>query len=175
MEEGLFQRPPIDEAALQELFRRADEIGLRLEMVGSGITWEAAPGLNHQREVGRIYSSIVGGEEGRGCGCFQILDLNIVLRDGTVKRPDLCVYCELPAEGEGFVHKAPETVIEITSPGYEEKDLVEGPPIYLRNGVRDVLVLDRRTNEVHHWSPSGHAVTPSPRECVLACGCRVTV
>ncbi|RYG26245.1 Uma2 family endonuclease, partial [bacterium] len=93
----------------------------------------------------------------------------------TVKRPEVSIFCARPPEDEGFVHAVPEAVVEITSPGYEDKDLVHGPPLYLRNGVKDVLVLDRRDGMVHWFAPEGKTTHPTPTDFELSCGCRVTV
>lgn len=109
------------------------------------------------------------------CDCFQAADVDIALPDGTIKRPDVSIWCREPQEQEGFVHAVPEAVVEIVSPGYEDKDLVHGPPIYLRNGVKDIIVFDRAKGEVHHWTPDGHRILSSPTVFELACGCRVTV
>ncbi len=166
----------VDEVALNALFQRADEIGLRLEMTESGFTWEAWPGQRHQEILMEVVMSIQS-KEGRpgGCQCHRVQDVAIRFPDGLVKRPDISIFCARPPEDEGFIHQVPEAVVEITSPGYETKDLVDGPSIYLRNGVRDVLTLDRRTGVVHHWTRTQYRTFPSPTELVLESSCRLTV
>lgn len=109
------------------------------------------------------------------CECYRAIDVAVRFPDGTVKRPDVAIFCRRPAEEEGFIHSVPEAVVEITSPGYEDKDLESGRLIYLANGVKDVLVLDRRDLQVHHWHPNGYAVSGSPKLFQLSCGCTVTV
>ena len=68
-------------------------------------------------------------------------------------------------------------MIEIISEGYEEKDLGEdGAPFYVSQGVQDVLVLDPRSGEVHHFRPGQpKVVLMSPIEVILQCGCRCSV
>ncbi len=166
----------IDDATIYDLLSRADEIGLKLEMSETGFPWEAAPGQRHQEVVLSVMTSIRPPRSNpRPCECHRSNDVAIRFPDGLVKRPDISVFCKRPKEEEGLIHEIPEAAIEITSPGYEDKDLVLGPTIYLRNGVKDLIVLDRRTNEVHHWTLSGHATFASPHDFVLACGCQVTV
>ena len=92
-----------------------------------------------------------------------------------MKRPDVSIFFKRPVDEEGFVHDIPEAVIEITSPDSEAKDLVSGPPLYLSNGVKDVVVLQRSTGLVIHWSASGQRTTASPVSIGLACRCVVTV
>jgi len=168
--------PPISDEQLWNLLCRAEEIGLRLELADSGIVWETLPGLRHQELMTAVFQSVEGLKSGgRDCECYRAIDLAIRFKDGTAKRPDVAIFWKRPADEEGFVHAVPEAVVEITSPGYEHKDLESGRLIYLANGVKDVLVLDRRTQQVHHWGPQGHVTLPSPSRFALACGCSVKV
>jgi Uma2 family endonuclease len=167
--------PPIPDAQLWDLFCRAEEIGLRLEMTDAGIIWETLPGLRHQELMRSVLQSVQPLENSGDCECYNAFDLAIRFPSGVAKRPDVAIFCKRPAEEEGFVYSVPEAVVEITSPGYEQKDLESGPRLYRSNGVKDVLVLDRRTGEVHHWTGSGKATKPSPSLFILSCGCSVTV
>jgi Uma2 family endonuclease len=167
--------PPIADDQLWDLFCRAEEVGLRLEATSDGITWEVLPGLRHQLITAAILQSIEPSNAVVKCECSKVFDLAIRFPSGVAKRPDIAIFCCLPLEEEGFVRMVPEAVIEITSPGYEDKDLISGPPLYLANGVKDVFVLDRRTGEVHRWNQSGHTVNLSPTTFTLLTGCRLTV
>ena len=167
--------PPIDETALWSLMVRAEELGLRLEMTDVGIVWEAMPGLRHQEIAIAIYGAIRPPEGGAECECYRALDVPIRFSSGVVKRPDVSVFCRRPAQEEGFVLAVPEAVVEITSPDYETKDLLSGPPLYLANGVRDVVVLHRATGEIHHTTRLGVRRLRSPATFTLTCGCVVTL
>lgn len=92
-----------------------------------------------------------------------------------VKRPDISIFCVRPPEEDGFIHQVPEAVVEIVSPGYEAKDLLTGPRLYLDQGVQDVLVFDRHSGQVHHFRKDSQKKHKSPKEFVLECGCSVTV
>jgi len=165
----------VDETSLTEWMECANELGLRLEMTPYGFPIEAAPGVQHQKSLAQIFTSGNPARQGSTCDSIRVMDILIRLPDGFIKRPDLAIFCHEPSEKEGLVHQVPAAVVEITSPGYERKDLEFGPPIYLRNGVLDVLVLDRRSGEVHHWTPTSHTRGISPKEFSLACGCQITV
>lgn len=170
------QLPPIEEDQLWRLLASADEIGLRLELVNGALTWEALPGLRHQELMTSTFLSIKKLDPSNSkCDCYRAIDVAVRFPDGTVKRPDVSIFCRRPVEEEGFVHEVPAAVIEITSPGYEDKDLITGPPIYLRNGVHDVIVLVRPSMQVHHWRNADRRVLSSPSEIELSCGCVVTV
>lgn len=167
--------PSIEDGKLWQLMERAEELGLRLEMTDTGIVWEAMPGLRHQELAIAIYGAIEPGSGGEDCDCYRALDVYVRFPSGVVKRPDVSIFCRRPAEDEGFVHVVPEAVVEITSPDSESKDLVAGPPLYLANGVKDVIVLHRSRGEVHHWTIAGSRRLVSPVTIHLACGCQVTV
>ena len=163
--------PPITDEQLWALFEFGDEIGLKMELTDAGISWEAFPGLRHQELLVNIFNAIVPHNE----LCVRAQDVSIRFPSGLVKRPDLSIFCQRPEQEEGFIYAIPEAVIEITSPHYEAKDIVTGPPIYLQNGVKDVLVLERATETVHHWTMSGVTHHASPVVITLTCGCLVTI
>lgn len=166
----------MDEERMARLLAFGEEIGLKFELTDGGITWETYPGIAHQEIVYNVQTSLQRGDaQGTNCDCYHGADVDLVLPDGTVKRPDVSVWCKRPSELEGFVHEVPEAVVEVVSPGYEAKDLVHGPPIYLRNGVKDVIVLDRAKGEVHHWTPEERRTVTSPFTFDLVYGCKITV
>jgi Uma2 family endonuclease len=155
----------------------ADQNGYRLEFVGGLGVWEASPVLKHQRAVLRIQNSIrpaVTAES--GCGCVHYADLQVRFADGSLKRPDIAVFCREPDEQDAAVTLQPEAVIEILSRGYEAKDLEIGVPFYRRMHVKDIIVLDPDTDAVLHWAGQLPACElTSPVEITLQCGCRCTV
>ena len=154
---------------------RAEELGLRLEMIDVGLVWETMPGLRHRELSAEIYGGIRPVEEEGRCAGYRALDVAIRFPSGIVKRPDLSIFCQRPSQEEGFVLAVPEAVVEITGPDCEAKDLVSGPPLYLANGVKDVVVLHRATETVHHFTVAGERRLLSPTTLTLMCGCRVTL
>jgi Uma2 family endonuclease len=66
-------------------------------------------------------------------------------------------------------------VIDVVSKGYEAKDLEIGPPFYLSQGVKDVLVFDPSTLLVLHVRHGAALRLISPVEIVLQCGCTVSI
>lgn len=157
-------------------FIRADQLGIRLEIVGGLPIWEAQPVLRHQRAVDRIRATIrPTSSTGDGCGCIHIADIYIQFPDGSLKRPDISIFCEEPAEQDEAVTLVPEAVIEVISRGYEAKDLDIGPGFYLSQGVKDVVVFNPHTLVVLHIRKEGVARHVSPVELKLLCGCTCEV
>ena len=156
---------------------QAEQLGVRLEIVGGLPIWEAQPVLRHQRAVDRIRASIVGQEPpaGGGCGCLHVADVYVRFPDGSLLRPDVSIFCREPDEEDRAVTLVPEAVIEVISRGYEAKDLEIGPRFYLSQGVKDVVVFDPDTLLVLHVRRDGVTRQISPVVLGLACGCVVRV
>lgn len=152
----------------------AEDLGVKLEIAGNLAIWEASPLLKHQRAVDRIRDSITP-HEATNCQCFDVADVYVSFPDGSLKRPDISIFCTEPDEEEEAITQVPEAVIEIISKNYEAKDLEVSPPIYLANGVLDVVVFNPYTMEVVHFKNGERLTSNSPIEIQLACGCSCVV
>jgi Uma2 family endonuclease len=155
-------------------FLTAAELGIRLEIVGGIPLWEAQPLYKHQKAVDRIRASIKPCA-GANCGCVHVADVYVSFSDGSLKRPDISIFCREPDEEETAITLIPEAVVEVISKGYEYKDLEIGPNFYLAQGVKDVLVFNPYTLVVLHVRRDGVAHHLSPVEIPLECGCSVVV
>jgi Uma2 family endonuclease len=161
-------------------FLRAEDFGIRLEIVGGLPIWEPYPVYKHQKAVDRIRATIervaASSESGEGaCDCVHISDVYVSFPDGSLKRPDISIFFREPAEEEEAIKLVPEAVIEVVSKGYEAKDLEIGPHFYLSQGVKDVVVFDPYTLVVLHIRRDDVARHISPVEINLSCGCRCIV
>ena len=154
----------------------ADQLGIRLEMVNGLAIWEAQPLYKHQKEVERIAQAIRPAADKGSCECVHALDVYVQFANG-LKRPDISIFCREPTEEEqaGPLTLIPEAVIEVVSKGYEAKDLEIGPPFYLSQGVKDVLVFDPSTLLVLHVKYGAATRSVSPVAVELNCGCVVTI
>lgn len=159
---------------LEDLVEMADDAGVKLEVTNGIPTWEAFPGPRHQKAVGRIFANIerLGGT---ACGCFQIIDVYIKFPDGSLKRPDIAIFCEEPPDQDEAAEMVPEAVLEVLSKDYEKKDTEIGAPFYLEQGVKDVILFDPRTKKVTHRRQDETREHESPIMIDLECGCRITV
>lgn len=155
-----------------ELLQSAESAGIRLEMVGGVPYWEAMPGRRHHDALMGIRDRLVAERQAtERCGCHAYVELLVRFPDGSLKTPDLSLFCDHPEEEEGPVSKVPDAVLEVVSPGYERKDLEIGPPFYLAQGVRDVVVFDPRTIQIWHFTAAGREESLAPTRVRLACGC----
>lgn len=152
------------------------ELGIKLEYVNGIPVWEAHPAVRHQKASYRIQQSIRSTQGGSGtCACVHYADVYVRFPDGSLKRPDISIFCREPDEQETAVTLLPEAVIEIISKDYAEKDLQIGVPFYIAQGVKDVVVFDPDTGQVTHHH---HGITDnlsSPVPVTFSCGCTCTV
>ncbi|MDQ3650060.1 MAG: Uma2 family endonuclease [Acidobacteriota bacterium] len=161
-------------------FLRADELGIRLEIVRGLPIWEPQPVYKHQKAVDRIRATIErispSSESKDGeCWCVHAADVYVSFPDGSLKRPDVSIFCREPDEEEEAIKLVPEAVIEVISKGYEAKDLEIAPQFYLSQGVRDVVVFNPYTLVVLHVRQDQATHHVSPVGLTFKCGCRCTV
>jgi len=165
--------------AMDARLLRAEELGIRLEIVQGLPIWEPYPVYKHQKAVDRIRATITQADTGTAsepaCLCVHTADVYISFPDGSLKRPDISIFCREPAEEDEAIKLMPEAVIEVISKGYEAKDLELGPQFYLAQGVKDVVVFNPYTLVVLHVRQGEAARHVSPVELQLLCGCRCTV
>lgn len=156
----------------------AEDLGVRLEIAGGLPIWEASPLYKHQKAVDKIRDSMKRAEQdGNVCECITAADIYVQFPDGSLKRPDISVFCREPAEDEQeeAIKQVPVAVVEVISKKYERKDLEISPPIYLANGVKDVVVFNPYTMEIVHFRAGETRNLTSPVEIEFECGCTCTV
>lgn len=155
-------------------FIQADQAGIKLEIVQGTTTWEAFPASRHQRKVRDLNRSIRPSPSIKNlCGCHYLDDVYIRFPDGSIKRPDISMFCDEPPISDEALDVVPGAVVEIISKGYEAKDTVIGPEFYLAQGVKDVIVIDPYQNRIHHFTSSGVTVLESPQTVRLSMGCEL--
>jgi Uma2 family endonuclease len=152
----------------------AAELGIRLEIVGGIPLWEAQPLYKHRKAIDRIRATITPCADA-GCECIHAADVYVGFPDGSLKRPDISIFCREPDEEEEAIRMIPEAVVEVISKGYEYKDLEIGPNFYLAQGVKDVLVFNPYTLVVLHARRDRAAHHLSPVAIQLECGCSVVI
>ncbi len=165
---------------IEELILQTDASGapVRLEYVRGHTRWEASPSSRHQKMLQRIERSVRPSFDGEtGSSWFTLVDVLIRFPDGSCKRPDLSIFCTEPPDSDEALEILPVAVVEILSPGYEDKDLgPDGAPFYLAHGVVEVVVVDPRTGVVFHFQGDRPPVTlQAPVTLDLTCGCRLDV
>ena len=162
---------------LQQTLLQANELGVRLEIVNGLPIWEAQPLYRHQKHVERICLDITKATSNDSdCACVHVMDVYVQFPNG-LKRPDVAIFCREPSEEEqdSALTMIPEAVVEVVSKGYEAKDLEIGPPFYISQGVKNVIVFDPSTLLVLHVTKKHATRQISPVQIQLECGCKVRI
>jgi len=148
---------------------------VRLELIGRTPVWEFLPSPLHQITVDQLRSNLKPSPVGSGaCACFSLADTYIRFGDGSLRRPDIAVYCNAPSHiGREALTDIPGAVIEVLSPEGEAKDLQLGPPAYLANGVLDVVVVDPETGLCTHFTETGSKTLRRGEWLQLQIGCQL--
>jgi len=172
----LLERPVLSEPFItDELLRRADQAGMRIEYVNGLAIWEASPVILHQKVTDRIRSGMKAPLHKAGCECIHYPDIYILFPDGSIKRPDISIFCEDPPQQETMCETLPEVVIEIISKGYEKKDWEVSLPFYQLWNIPDIVIFDPSNGKVSHYHGGQTDEYASPVELTFACGCRTTI
>src|SRR5262249_3064928 len=151
------------EIKIPDLDQLINDGAIRLEITGGIPTWEAFPGLRHQETIDLIRASIKPVSDGMTeCSCSHFSDVLIRFKDGSLKRPDIAIFCKKPPSQDEVLTVIPEAVIEVVSPGYEYKDLSLNPQFYLAQGVLDVVIVDPRSGVVTHYRTTQVAYHHAP-------------
>ncbi len=159
-----------------EMEYSADSAGVKLEFVNGLPVWEAFPLYRHQKKIDETRASLNSMQQGENhCSCISVADLTILFPDGSVKRPDISIFCQEPEESNEACTQIPEAVIEIISKGYEKKDMEISLPFYLSQGIADIVIFDPATNRVSHFHQGAATEYDSPVELLFACGCRAVM
>jgi hypothetical protein len=87
-----------EESNLFGQFIQANELGVRLEIVRGLPMWEAHPVMKHQRAIDRIRGSIEPRTPAvlTACQCIHVSDVYVRFPDGSLKRPDVAIFCREP-------------------------------------------------------------------------------
>jgi Uma2 family endonuclease len=161
---------------IPDLDQLINDGAIRLEITGGIPTWEAFPGARHQRMIDRIRASIIPVDESKnGCQCAHLSDVLIRFKDGSLKRPDIAIFCTEPPDQDEALTLLPQAVVEIISPGYEYKDLSLNPQFYLAQGLLDVVIVDPRSGVVTHYRTTQVLTHHAPVTIELQSGCQCTV
>jgi Uma2 family endonuclease len=153
----------------------AEQLGVRLEIVGGLPVWEASPVWRHQKAVDAIRATIRSANQTEQCSCVHAADVYVKFPDGSLKRPDISIFCQEPNEDDEAISLVPEAVIEVLSKGYEAKDLDVGVKFYLSQGVKDIVVVNPITKNILHFAHGEIQQLISPSPIVLQCGCTCVV
>lgn len=108
-----------------------------------------APMRRHQRIVGRMFADIEGYLRGKSCDVYIApFDVRLPKKTNTadkaiytVVQPDICIICDRSKLDDRGCIGAPDTIIEILSPGNVDRDLKKKFDLYEEHGVPEYWIV----------------------------------
>jgi Uma2 family endonuclease len=107
---------------------------------GIPISMTPSPFGRHQRVAARLLTMLQNGIDENQCDAVVLGEIDWIVSENTVVRPDLVVLCgDAP---ERHVEHAPEIVAEVLSPSTEHRDRAAKFELYQDEGVKYYLIVD---------------------------------
>lgn len=139
----------------------------RYELLGGELYMVPAPTTRHQRVSQRLETILFTHVEARKLGEILHAPVDVVFGQGRAReiaQPDIVFIARERASivTEAEIAGPPDLVIEILSPGTEERDRSHKKTLYARYGVREYWIVDPKANtvEAHSLTADGYR---SPR------------
>ncbi|GAA5509403.1 Uma2 family endonuclease [Novipirellula caenicola] len=115
---------------------------------GVAVSMSPSPFGPHERVVSRLSFEILSQLKLRHCSCEVYTNLDWIVDNHTVIRPDLMVVCgEQP---ERHLERSPVVMVEVLSEATRERDLTVKRTLCLENDVRHYLILDPSDRSILH-------------------------
>lgn len=130
----------------------------RYELIDGDLLMTPSPTSRHQSIIGKLYQKLQHFIEDRKLGKVLLSPLDVVLSNEDVVQPDLLFISQdnLKKVTEKNIQGAPDLVVEIISPGTEQRDRVIKRKLYGRFGARELWLVDpaAKNVEVIGWQGS---------------------
>ena len=123
----------------------------RLELIkGKIFKMTPAPNLYHQDISGVVFNEIYTYLKGKPCRTYSApFDVRLPRKSAdetnekiyTVVQPDICVICDLSKLDKRGCKGAPDIVVEILSPGNNQKELHNKYEVYEESGIKEYWII----------------------------------
>lgn len=113
---------------------------------GIAIAMSPSPFGRHQSLVSRIARLLGNAVEEIDCNAEALVELDWIVSDDTVVRPDVMVVCGDPPERH--LEKAPAVAVEVLSESTRRNDLGYKRQLYHQHGIAAYLIVDPQEKTV---------------------------
>lgn len=113
---------------------------------GVAVAMSPSPFGRHERIVSRLGYAFASAIQNQNCLCEVYYNLDWIVCDDTVLRPDLMVVCG--QQPDRHLQRAPEVVVEVLSPSTQELDRTSKRALYREHCVGFYLVVDADENRI---------------------------
>jgi Uma2 family endonuclease len=127
-----------------------------------------SPFGKHQKALTRLAQITLNALESTGCKeCEVAVELDWIIADDMVVRPDLTVCCD--TDIDRFIEEPPTLIAEVLSAGTEHKDRTAKRSLYASEGVKYYLMIDidHATIEMLEWKDGEYMPLPRSSEYTL--------
>ena len=145
MKQNLIESPP---RTIMEVYKTLPE-GTLAELIDNVIYMSPSPISKHQVILNKINVQLYNHLEKNKIGVVYVAPLDVYLdEESNALQPDISVVLnegKARVDENGYVHGAPDLIVEILSSGNREYDLVKKKALYERFGVKEYWVVDPET------------------------------
>jgi Uma2 family endonuclease len=113
---------------------------------GVPISMSPSPFGRHERITSRTGHAFLSAFDSQGCDCEVYYNLDWIIGDDTVVRPDVMVVCGI--QPDRHLDRAPEVAVEVLSPSTREFDQTTKRKLYREQGVGFYLIVDPDENQI---------------------------
>jgi Uma2 family endonuclease len=135
---------------------------------GIPVAMSPSPFGIHQWAATSFAASIKNQLDDQGCNdCYVLMELDWIVSDRTVVRPDVAVCCgKFP---ERFIESAPLLIIEVLSESTAEKDRTSKRELYQSLGVQHYLIHDPVTERLQGFQLVNGVLAESDADKPICC------
>lgn len=136
------------------MVRALPDDGRRHEVVLGELLVTPAPGLQHQRIVGRLFRLLASACDADGTLEAIVAPADVTWGEDTLVQPDVFVVPKALVAG-GELPPAPSLVLvaEVLSPSTARQDRFPKRAMYQRQGVETIWLVDAEQQLVEVWTP----------------------
>jgi len=113
---------------------------------GAAVAMMPSPFGRHGSMLARLVTALTNGIDSAGCKATVLAEIDWIVADDTVIRPDASVICGEPPAGH--IESAPAIVVEVLSATTRERDINHKRTLYANNGVPWYLIADPENSSV---------------------------
>ncbi len=126
---------------------------------GVPVAMTPSPFGPHQQAARMLIVQLTLALEAARCGCEVLHELDWVIAEDTVVRPDVVVVCDgVPKQ---HLHSVPALVAEVLSASTASKDRTSKRELYARCGVGHYLIVDPDTQAIELLRLAGDRYEPA--------------
>jgi Uma2 family endonuclease len=117
-----------------------------------GIPFAMSPSANtrHQRILRKILYLLQAALDDQTCQCEVLFELDLILDQDTVVRPDLMIFCD--RIDHDYPTNPPALIVEIISTSSKTLDRSTKFELYQEYGVKNYLIVDPESKEINVFS-----------------------